>query len=324
MSRRIFWGWEAVPQPVLTPLAPLSDWPSDSPCLTRNRRKHCANALSCGAYPCGDPFAGLPVEGFLASEILYPSAISAMSDFHKRFDIEIDIEEARKRFIERARNEIFEFLPRSSDSLIYSWYWYTTRLKHFATALGERYHPAKRNIISYIRIEDYNEVLRAIEIIYANADSLRDNARTMMDYRIEKILWLSEIDLGIKWENGKFIPKGAELLEERLVNDSLDWLRRNGHLTVVEPFGKAFHHFLEAGSRPEVLSDVITDVYEALEALAKIILDNNQELSKNREKFMSKPKGKEFYKKILKEYVAYGTYYRHACRSASLPVPKIL
>ena len=40
-----------------------------------------------------------------------------MSDFHERFDIEVDMEEARKRFIERARNEIFGFLPRSSDSL---------------------------------------------------------------------------------------------------------------------------------------------------------------------------------------------------------------
>ena len=36
--------------------------------VTRNRRKHCANALSCGADLCRDPFAGLLVEGFLASE----------------------------------------------------------------------------------------------------------------------------------------------------------------------------------------------------------------------------------------------------------------
>ena len=37
-----------------------------------NRRKHCANALLCGAGPCRNPSAGLLVEGFLASEILYP------------------------------------------------------------------------------------------------------------------------------------------------------------------------------------------------------------------------------------------------------------
>ncbi len=40
--------------------------PFDPPRLTRNRRKHCANALLCGAGLCGDPSAGLPVEGFLA------------------------------------------------------------------------------------------------------------------------------------------------------------------------------------------------------------------------------------------------------------------
>ena len=42
------------------------------PALLVTRRKHCAKALSCGADLCGDPFAGLLVEGFLA----YPHTVS--------------------------------------------------------------------------------------------------------------------------------------------------------------------------------------------------------------------------------------------------------
>ena len=234
-----------------------------------------------------------------------------MSDFPERFGLEVDMEEARKRFIERARNEIFEFLPRSSDSLFYSWYWYTTRLKHFATALGERYHPAKKNIISYIRIEDYNEVLRAIEIIYANADSLRDNVRTMMDYRIEKILWLSEIDLGIKWENGKFIPKGAELLEDKLVNDSLNWLRQRNYVTVIEPFEKAINRLHESESKPEMRSYVIEDAYKAIDAIARVIIGNNKDITNNINEFTEKINGRGFHKKILRNWMGYGNEYRH-------------
>ena len=142
----------------------------------------------------------------------------------------------------------------------------------------------------------------------------------MNDHIISK----SESDLGIRWENGKFIRTGAKLFDDELLNDPLKWLRRKGHPTIIEPFEKARHHFLEAESQPKVLSDVITDAYEALEALAKIVLDNNQELSKNREKFVSKIKGKEFHKKILKEYVDYGCKYRHAADpKAPRPQPTI-
>ncbi len=234
-----------------------------------------------------------------------------MNEYYKRFDIEINEDEVRRRFIERARNEIFEFLPRSSDSLFYSWYWYKTRLKHFATALGERYHPSKDNIISYIKTDDYNEVLRAIEIIYANADSLRNNVRTMMNHRINYILELSEIDLGIKWQNGKFIPKGAELLDKETVNSSLRWLRKKSYTTVIEPFEKAIHRFLESRSTPEVLPDVITNSYEALEAFVKIIMDNDRDISSNREKFINKIKGNNYHKEILKQYISYANDYRH-------------
>ena len=111
------------------------------------------------------------------------------------------------------------------------------------------------------------------------------------------------------------------MLDNKIVNDPLDWLKRRGYSTVIQPFEKALRDFVEIGSRPDSLSDVIKDAYEALEALAKIVLNNNQDLSKNREKFVSEIKGKAFHKKVLKEYVNYGCDYRHASKP-KLPRPQ--
>ena len=41
------------------------------PALLVTRRKHCANALLCGAYPCRNPFASTEAEGFSAFGELY-------------------------------------------------------------------------------------------------------------------------------------------------------------------------------------------------------------------------------------------------------------
>ena len=244
-----------------------------------------------------------------------------MSDFHERFGLPVDIEAERQKFINRVCDHIFDTwdffyktTPPSALNIIF---------QSIAFEFGIRHDKKMKSIYNCINENNYFEVLHGIEVLYKNDPYFNIKSvidRDMNDHIISK----SESDLGIRWENGKFIRTGAKLFDDELLNDPLKWLRRKGHPTIIEPFEKARHHFLEAESQPKVLSDVITDAYEALEALAKIVLDNNQELSKNREKFVSKIKGKEFHKKILKEYVDYGCKYRHAADpKAPRPQPTI-
>jgi hypothetical protein len=68
---------------------------------------------------------------------------------------------------------------------------------------------------------------------------------------------------------------------------------------------------LESDKRPELLSDVITDMYEALESLATIITGKDKDLSANRELFVKKLRVSENYKTILKEYISYANDFRH-------------
>ena len=91
------------------------------------------------------------------------------------------------------------------------------------------------------------------------------------------------------------------------------------------PFQKGLRHFLEGTKEPERLADSVTDMYEASEALAKIVTNKpTKDLSTLREELISKLKLPGFYKKMLKEYIDYGCEFRHAVEKGkprSWPTP---
>ena len=243
-----------------------------------------------------------------------PFSISAMSDFHERFDIEIDMDEAHERFLNRVYNEIFS----SWDKLDYSYR--ETRTPSILSQLGKK-HSESNMITAYTQSRDLKDVLHTIEAIYEVDTYNRESIAT----KVEEILALSEIDIGIVWKEGKFFRKGAELLDDKLVNDPLDWLRTNGYSTVIKPFEQALSHFIEAGSRPELLSDVIGNSYKALEALAKIVVGNNSDLSTNKKPFVKRLNGNNFHEqifKVLEKYLDAGNPYRHG-DNLEKPLPEL-
>jgi hypothetical protein len=120
------------------------------------------------------------------------------------------------------------------------------------------------------------------------------------------------MDLGIYWREGCFRPSGAPLLDEKLINDPLVGLRQTGLEAVFKPFEKALDHLLRAKNKPELCSDVITDAYEALEALAKSVTGRDRDLSANRESFFQKIQAPDEYKQFLRAYQEYGNRFRHA------------
>ncbi|MDE3242621.1 MAG: hypothetical protein KGO52_07900 [Nitrospirota bacterium] len=96
------------------------------------------------------------------------------------------------------------------------------------------------------------------------------------------------------------------------MNDVLGYLAAKGYEGVLEPFRKGLDHFLHSEKKAELLSDVITDMYEALEALVKIYTGRDKDLSANAELFISKLKVSEEYKPVIKSYIDYANEFRHA------------
>ncbi len=82
---------------------------------------------------------------------------------------------------------------------------------------------------------------------------------------------------------------------------------------MLRPFKKGLEDLIHSIKTPTRLQDVVTDMYEALEALAKIVTGRgDKDLSANMELFIKAVQVSDIYKPILKEYIAYANKIRHA------------
>ncbi len=164
--------------------------------------------------------------------------------------------------------------------------------------------------------------LEALYRAYRGVPDYSDYAKKV-DNLIQYVISLNEADIGVEWRDGAFWPSGAKLLDEALVNENLKWLADKGYHDVLGPFEKGLRHFSEAQQKPERLGDTVTDIYEAVEALAKVITGRDKDLSGNAELFISKLKLSDYYKKMLKDYTDYANDYRHAAKLGEKKKPLI-
>jgi hypothetical protein len=237
-----------------------------------------------------------------------------MQKFHERFKVPVDMEESRRRFINRALNIVFEKFLFDS---------FTTNERSYInlavlTFLGDRASHTDIPLAELVGDKDYYRLLQAIEAFYEILTN--PEHKDALSVIVTNIIEDSEIDLGIAWHKGHFHPGGAKFLDDGLVNDPLDWMRGHDLGAVVQPFEKALGHLMRARKQPELLGDVLTDAYEALEAMAKAVTGRDVDLSANHEAFVKKVRASEEYRRLLKEYVGYGCRFRHA-PSESRPRP---
>lgn len=231
--------------------------------------------------------------------------------FHQRFAIQVNSDEAQELF----RNRIINCI----DSNFYQLQWCGSLnrddrvnkvLARVAFRLGREYK-ADLALFEYCG-EGFVDFLRLVEALVIGLRIYTSEA-SYLEHDIREALSISEADLGIEWKDGVFWPSGAKELDKALVNEQLQWLSSPAYNNVLTPFKKGLSHYLEARRQPERLSDIITDMYEALEALAKIVTERStKDLSANAELFVSKLRLSKYYDKMLKDYITYANEYRHA------------
>jgi hypothetical protein len=222
-----------------------------------------------------------------------------MAKFHERFGIELGVEEGTRRFVNRSLNFIFNDLMLIADRQDHING--TDRLAQFiCSKLGERSTTLRATEV--LIGKDFWKCLLILEAI-SNDSPWKSEVRGA----IKKLLAETEIDIGIRWEDGHFLPAGAPVLDSALVNDSLNLLSTPEYKGVSVAFRKGLDHFLHSKNKESLLSYVLTDMYEALEAMAKIVCPNgqNRDLSANCEAFISRLRLADPYKRMLKEYIEY-------------------
>lgn len=241
--------------------------------------------------------------------------------FHVRFKIDVPNEEAQRRFINRIENRVLNLVQAldkagrtNSVNVI------NPLIVEVESALGEPHltHVGSPSVFIEVwreRIKgDFSRCLIAVEklheIVSVQFDELGSRKITAV---ITESLGQSETDLGISWQNGFFSKKGAELLDDELVNEALGWLADPKYRNVLVPFQKGLSHLLEGTRDAQRLGDTVTDMYEALEAMAKIVTGKpTKDLSGLREEFIGKLGLPESHKTMLKAYIEYGCDFRHA------------
>lgn len=241
--------------------------------------------------------------------------------FEQRFGIEVGLEAAKQRFVNRLFNLIDEgflgFTTKHCHLQEYEW-----ALKYVAYKLGIRYE-GNNTLVCYSGT-DFSQVLKALEALY-EAFKMKPfgSSDERLDVIIKAAISQSEIDLGVEWRDGLFYQSGAKLLDEALVKENLKWLSDPQYINVLTPFEKGLRHLLEAQKQPTKLSNTVTDMYEALEALAKIVTGRDRDLSGNAESYISKLGLSEHYKGMLKAHIKYANKYRHAPKPSERSKPPL-
>ncbi len=242
--------------------------------------------------------------------------------FHKRFNIEVNEEAAQQRFVNRILTGVESIFSWIEDCMHRG---ATEKgvVKLLALISGKKYE-WDDTFSKYVR-NDFVECLRLVECLYkALETSQNPTDRAGLDKLVTAVISMSEVDLGIEWTGGSFRPVGAKLLDEELINEPLSWLSDVQYKQVLEPFQKGLSHYIKAKQQPERFADTITDMYEALEALAKVVTGKDKDLSGNAESFISELKLSDHYKGMLKAHISYANQYRHAPKPGekrNLPLP---
>lgn len=227
--------------------------------------------------------------------------------FHERFKIPFQKDDIEQKFVNRVNimvmDEIVDDLTVQAS--------FAKIEREVAIELGQEFND-EANLKIYYEDNFYNCLL-TLEILYKSLIKLgKLKVALNIGRTIKEILKKSEDDLGIEWKNGQFIRKGAMLLDKELINKSLEWLEKKKYIPVYTPFSRGLKHLLSSERNSDLLKHVIIDMYEAMEALAKIITGRDKDLSGNKDLFVSRINASSEYKEILKTYIVFANNYRHA------------
>lgn len=257
------------------------------------------------------------------------------ADFRKRMGLEqVDAAEARKRFLNRIGVSVLRWLQDNKGRTFYdeNFIWWIS--EELGESWGDRVKAREYDsgYWSDVTMEtmtkgDFYQTLAVVEKAYQYLAEGRPgqiysrygfnkpedliNIRNFNE-RMNRIMLLSETDLGVFWKDGRFYLSGARELDEALISDTLEWL--SSYPAAQKQFAVALDHYKKSTQTPSAGKDTITNSYTSVEALAKEILKNNRSFDKNSDGLVEKLGLPNEYKNIVHYYKQLAHEYgsRHA------------
>ncbi len=242
----------------------------------------------------------------------------SLSEFNKTFGITDSLDKEKAKFVQRINQTVFKFIhesPRYPDE-------YESIFKIVCYGLGlnadELISDANYNSYGSLYIPDLKEItsnnfmetLKVLHLLYKAAKA-PENIE-MINGWIETAFTVATVDLGVRWKDGMFYPSGAKELDEKLIDDNLDWLAKFPETK--KQFSTALQHFKTSLTNVSARKDAITNAYSAMERLAQHILSNSKNFDANSNELVSRLNLPKEYTNILHYYkqIAHEYSSRHA------------
>lgn len=246
----------------------------------------------------------------------------SLKNLYKQFGVSPNIDKEKQLFVQRINTTIFTTLKQSA---------YPDDYEHLFRDVCYQLGLNGNDIISHanrnnyghslfipsfrkLTADDFFETLKILVVLY-NATAKENQEKVA--FAIELALAHAAIDLGIRWKDGMFYPSGAKELDEKLLDDSLEWL--NEYPEVKEQFKTALDHFGQSIQDESSRKDAITNAYTSIEKLTQILLQNGKNFEKNSNDLVNKLQLPSEYKNIIHYYkqIAHEYSSRHAGSSIS-------
>jgi hypothetical protein len=238
-------------------------------------------------------------------------------DFKKRFGESIEIEEMKKDFVNKISHFLFQEIDRHIDNCPPDYPSSSPKLFNFL-CLSLNINPSEvlnehnRNpfadqiyippLKSFIR-DNFETTLLIVEILYEYFQKSEEYGKEEWLKKINEIVILAlnqPIFLGITWKNGKFYPEEAKELEEKLISDILTWLDQYPKIKLI--FKNAMDHYSQSLQNPIKRRDVISNSFQAVEEITRVILKNDKSFDNNFNELVEKLNLNAYWKKILNYY----------------------
>ena len=238
--------------------------------------------------------------------------------FEKRFGVEVDETEARKRFLNRVDALVLRRLSNTDKSKALQLYRYETG--SFLQHGWHEYKDEGRTLFDIaVSISEGQELsqirwdmVRMLHLIESAYEAVPEK-RSVTEQGVRQALESAEVELGIIWERGVFLQRSEAFLDEPLRDDlTANQLGDQKFHSVRVAYKHGLLLLSQAGDQGDMLKDTIVNCYEALEAMAMLVTRRDTDLSKNRERFAKLLELPKNYAEILYQLVKFGNHYRHA------------
>jgi len=193
-------------------------------------------------------------------------------DFFKRFNIAYGKKAAEAAFISKMENILLhsQFLNDEESFQIKRTYY------QFCNKCGIKYW-SSQNYGNVLASNNFQKFLYQLETVVEIIESMNAGIAETLIGVIKDYIKESVVDLNIKIveRQGKyiFLPKGAPLLDEKLVDDMLNILEKNKKYEKVNiTFTKGLKEFIESKNDALKYKNVVRDMQLTLDEMSKVIL----------------------------------------------------